>query len=90
MVIMHISGKHSFEMTFSEHDHIVEAFSTDRANDTLKHQALGRCITWPELAETRWNPRHRWCRTPRHYSASLGSDASRPTVDCVSDLQSYA
>jgi hypothetical protein len=41
-----------------------------------KYQALAHRITWPAPAEIRWRARHHWCRTPRHYSASLGSDAA--------------
>jgi hypothetical protein len=33
-------------------------------------------VTQRELAELRKIPRHCWFSTPRHYSASLGSDAA--------------
>src|SRR5690606_14923418 len=36
-----------------------------------KYQAFAHRVTWPSLAEIRWKARHHWCRTPRHYSASL-------------------
>lgn len=50
-----------------------------RGFSSKKYQALAHRVTWPSLAEIRWKPRHHWCRTPRHYSASLGSDAARTT-----------
>jgi hypothetical protein len=42
MVVVCIAGQHTLGVAFAENDHVVEAFSPERANDTLPIGVLPR------------------------------------------------